>query len=208
MEPKNKSKKTAFIVVLGLVAVVIAYLAIFYPWPSDERASGNLAGVEKAAKLQAGNLSEEDVILLKTKYDDLLQSAAFQNVAKSENFQKMVANGTIGAIVTQNASYNAIDIVTNPAFQNAVTNAAFVDAVNAGNIVQAIEIGGLEAMNVDGNVTAALSNADFVAAIVNADVQALIGANDFQALITNAQFVQAFANNDIQALIGTAFSSQ
>ncbi|NOQ98285.1 MAG: hypothetical protein GQ561_08985, partial [Calditrichae bacterium] len=62
MENTPKSRQRSAVLIAGstIVAVLILYLAFFYPWPGEGEVKGTIGAVEK---YRSDQISEEDVIL-------------------------------------------------------------------------------------------------------------------------------------------------
>ncbi|MBP7460052.1 MAG: hypothetical protein KBA26_02065 [Candidatus Delongbacteria bacterium] len=197
-----KSKKSILFLVSVILLAIVAYFGLFHQQPQPEEITGTLGGVEKAQKLQATPLSEEDIATLKTKYDDLLQSADFQNMIKSDKFQKVMGDANFYVFLANPSLVNVIvPTAQSKEVQALLLDGAFIRALNSGNNQQIMDVIYIHTLNDNTALVDALMDPSIQKALANPDYQAIIRSQEFTSLCRNSSFVSACYANELQGLV-------
>jgi len=104
------NKKTRVLIIgSALVAILVLYFAVFYPWPTtNSDLSGTVGGVEKANKYQAEQISDKDVAVQEGIVQKLIQNDKIQKLINDPNFQKIAGNDALKETF-ENALKNAVE---------------------------------------------------------------------------------------------------
>ncbi|MBP7460053.1 MAG: hypothetical protein KBA26_02070 [Candidatus Delongbacteria bacterium] len=199
---ESKSKRSLLIVITVILAAIVIYFGLFHQQPKPEEVSGTLGGVEKAQKLQGTTLNEEDIATLKTKYNDLLQSADFQNLVKSDNFQKVMGDANFYLALANPSLVNVIvPTAQSKEIQGLLQDSQFIKALNSGNNQQIMDVIVVRSLDGNTNLVNALMDPSIQKVMANPDYQAVIRSHEFTSLCQNSSFVSACQANELQGLV-------
>ncbi|MBP7460054.1 MAG: hypothetical protein KBA26_02075 [Candidatus Delongbacteria bacterium] len=195
---ESKSKRSLLIVITVVLALVVIYFGFFNQKPNPDELAGTIGGVEKADKI-GSNLTEEDIATLKTKYNDLIQSAPFQNLIKSPIFQKLVTDSSFIAILSNpDLRQDYVACLADGSLKTALNIPAVIDPVqNASPTEAMIEAG----ISQDSKLIPLYDNQDFHTLLLNPDYRELLIDNDIALIVANPSFIDCCAGNEIQSLV-------
>lgn len=199
---ESKSKKSVLIVVSLILLAVVIYFGFLYQKPKSEEVAGTLGGIEKADKLQGSGLSEEELTTLKTKYNDLLQSAALQNLIKSDVFRNALADGSLTNLLSY-PNLNELFSTLNGAagFNTVLADDGFQNAMQTGNTATLQDLTCMSAYASNIPLVTALQDKNLQAFLANPDYGLILLNPDLQSLTNDKLFLVACANGDLQSLV-------
>ena len=104
-------KKTIVIIIFVLIALGVAYFAIFWPPESSENLKGTMAGVEKAERYKGEKLKESDIVKKNEDFNKFIQSAEWQNAVKDPEVVEFLGSDEFRLLLILNKDYQKIRLL-------------------------------------------------------------------------------------------------
>lgn len=201
----KKEMRTAIIILLGALVVVLILLRLFNIFPQPDKTAGTIGNVEKVDRFREKQLAFEDVKCDDEEVTKFVQSAQFQNLMKDENFRALLANPSQLEFVPMAISFAQI---TNQAAQN--FNSFLEQGNNAQEFFGSAEYGKFYQIFKTSQTTSipllsGSSEGNYVMPSAQV-IQNLVSNSHFQKMVENFDF-KAFCNQDIQGIFGADFSN-
>jgi len=192
----KKEMRTAIIILLTALVVVLILLRLFNIFPQPDKTAGTIGNVEKVDRFRGQQMKIEDIKCDNPEVSRFVQGAEFQNLMKDDNFQAILANPAQLKFVPL-----AVEVaqITNQASEN------FSNFLEQGDNAK-IFFGSAEFQQFHQNFSQLLpSDAPEIISPNAQDIQKLLLNSHFQKMAANFDF-KAVYNQDIQGVFGAEFS--
>ncbi|HPR18311.1 MAG TPA: hypothetical protein PLD62_08695 [Candidatus Cloacimonadota bacterium] len=215
-------KKVIILVSVFLVAAGIIFFSFFWPLDSSANLKGTIGGVEKAQKYRGDQPASSDVLLENKDFNQLIQSAAWQNALKDKEVMSFLASEDFSRFVSFVGDIQSILLtaycfvhVSNGNFEKLINSQDFQNSkdIVARNLIFQIsqdmqkyyhnQFGYEETMR-----TILLSNQQIeLANLITPQLKGLFLSQDFEKFYSSAQFsglLQSVLSNDFNSAIFTS----